>query len=192
MNILVLLFLIQQFLVEDLGELHIQMHWVVNSDAEKHSNELESDWRFISKWVEPVHSWVVLWDKHVKIPSKNLIHYHMEVFVLDSALISTFFSNELDTERVLQIMSHFSKFFHWVIYNIFSVYLKMEISQTFETEISIDIELELSFKEIFESIGYIFLHINFLLVDRLNSEKIILEIELKKERIFNQALLFLW
>lgn len=116
----------------------------------------------------------------------------MEVFVLDSALISTFFSNELDTERVLQIMSHFSKFFHWVIYNIFSVYLKMEISQTFETEISIDIELELSFKEIFESIGYIFLHINFLLVDRLNSEKIILEIELKKERIFNQALLFLW
>lgn len=58
---------VEEFLVDDVGEVHVQMYGVVEGKAKDHSYKLEADGGFEGLPVEPVKPAVVFWEEHVKM-----------------------------------------------------------------------------------------------------------------------------
>ena len=88
--------------------MNIKVDRVIESQAKKHANKLESDGRFKGMGVEPKQSSLILRQKHVKVRVEDGFSDKLKVLILDATLIGSFFSNKLDLHGTLQILFNLS------------------------------------------------------------------------------------
>ena len=112
----------------------MQVNWVVNGEAQQHSDKLESDWGLVWKSIEPVNSAIVFGQEHVQVRIEDSFGDELEILIFDSTFVTSFFSNERNSEGCLKIFD-FIEFLHTVIQDIVSVDFDVQVNESLEAEI---------------------------------------------------------
>lgn len=73
------------------------MDGVVDREGEEHTNELEAKGKLKRITIEPIKPTIVFREEHIKIRVKYCFSNQLEILILDTTLISPFFTDKLNT-----------------------------------------------------------------------------------------------
>ncbi len=161
------------------------MNSVIKSQAQQHAYEFESNRHFVGKTVYPVESTVVFGNEHVQVRVEDGLCYQCKVFVFHSALVSSFLSNKLYSQRISQILLYLSHLFHGVIEQMIPPDGNAEKDESLDSEI-VAIKVEI-LNEGGKSSFHIFFNVHFLFVDGLDLHQFVLVIEVQQEGVVHKV-----
>lgn len=183
-SIVLLIVLVEQFLVDDFGEVGVEMDRVVEGQAQQHPHELKPQGDFVGVTVEPVETAVIFRQEHVEVGIEDGLGDELEILVFDSPLVSALLPDELNPERTFQVLLYLAQLLHRVVEDVVAVDGDAEIDEALQTEPSAEIVF---LDDGGETPRHVLADVHLLLVDGLDLHELVLVVEVEKEGVVDHV-----
>lgn len=110
--------LVEDLLVDDLGKVEVEVDCVVDREAEQHAHELEPERDLEGEAVEPVEPASVLGEEHVEVGVEDGLGDQGEVLVPDPSLVGALLADELYLEGALEVALDLAQLLHRVVEDV--------------------------------------------------------------------------